>query len=244
MKRSIFILGLICVFSSCKNEITSESKAKEIIKKAVEKHGGENYENFDVSFDFRAFKVRLKQDNENYRFERVTEDSTKNQIKDILTNSSFERQVNGEKIVLSEKDFSKYKEGINSIAYFVLLPYKLLDAAVISEYIGNEVLEGKKYDKISVKFKKEGGGKDHDDVFCYWFDSQTNTMDYLAYDNGGPRFRKAVNRKKVGGIIFQDYENYEILDKNIPTTEYDKAFKNGKAKLLSKIEQTNYLDNK
>ena len=243
MRRSIFILGLICVFGSCKIEDPSESKAKEIIKKAVEKHGGKNYEKFDISFDFRAFKVRLNQDTENYRFERITEDSTKNQIKDILTNTSFERQINGEKKVLSEKDFSKYKEGINSIAYFVLLPNKLLDPAVISEYVGNEVLEGKKYDKISVKFKKEGGGKDHDDVFCYWFNSQTNTMDYLAYDNGGPRFRKAVNRKEVGGIIFQDYENYEILDKNIPTTEYDKAFKIGKAKLLSKIEQTNYLVN-
>ena len=160
MKRSIFILGLICMFSSCKNENISESKAKEIIKKAVEKHGGKNYENFDVTFDFRAFKVRLKQDNKNYRFERVTEDSTKNVIKDILTNSSFERQVNGEKIVLSEKYFSKYKEGFNAIAYFVLLPYKLLDAAVISEYVGNVVLDGIKYDKISVKFKKEGGGKE------------------------------------------------------------------------------------
>ncbi len=244
MKKSILILGLIYVISSCKKEDTTESKAKEIIKKAVEKHGGKNYEKFDISFDFRAFKVRLKQDGENYRFERVTEDSTKNQIKDILTNSSFERQINGEKKVLSEKDFSKYKEGFNAIAYFVLLPYKLLDAAVISEYVGNEVLEGKKYDKISIKFKKEGGGNDHDDLFCYWFNSETNTMDYLSYENGGPRFRKAVNRKEVGGIIFQDYENYEILDKNIPTTEYDKAFKNGKAKLLSKIEQTNYLDNK
>lgn len=244
MKKSILILGLIYVISSCKKEDTTESKAKEIIKKAVEKHGGKNYEKFDISFDFRAFKVRLKQDGENYRFERVTEDSTKNQIKDILTNSSFERQINGEKKVLSEKDFSKYKEGFNAIAYFVLLPNKLLDAAVISEFIGNEVLEGKKYDKISVKFKKEGGGNDHDDLFCYWFNSETNTMDYLSYENGGPRFRKAVNRKEVGGIIFQDYENYEILDKNIPTTEYDKAFKIGKAKLLSKIEQINYKVNK
>lgn len=244
MKRSILILGLIYVLSSCKTEDQSDSKAIEIIKKAVEQHGGKNYEKFDISFDFRAFKVRLKQDGENYRFERVTEDSTKNQIKDILTNSSFERLINGEKKVLSEKDFIKYKEGINSIAYFVLLPYKLLDAAVVSEYVGNEVLDGKMYDKISVKFKKEGGGDDHDDVYCYWFNTHTNTMDYLAYKNGGPRFRKAINRKEVGGIIFQDYENYEILDKNISTTEYDKAFKIGKAKLLSKIEQTNYLVNK
>ena len=244
MKRSILFLGLIYILISCKKEDTSDNKAKEIIKKAVEKHGGKNYEKFDISFDFRAFKVRLKQDNNNYRFERVTEDSTKNLIKDLLTNSSFERQVNGEKKVLSEKDFSKYKEGINSIAYFVLLPYKLLDEAVVSDYIGKEILEGRKYNKVSVKFKKVGGGEDHDDVFCYWFNEETNTMDFLAYENGGPRFRKAVNRKEVGGIIFQDYENYEILDKTIPTTEYDKAFKNGKAKLLSKIEQTNYLENK
>jgi bacterioferritin (cytochrome b1) len=65
----------------------------------------------------------------------------------------------------------------------------------------------------------------------------------LSYANGGPRLRKATKRETVGGIVFQDYENYEILDKTISTTEYDKAFLEGKSKLLSKIEQSNYSAN-
>jgi hypothetical protein len=69
-------------------------------------------------------------------------------------------------------------------------------------------------------------------------------MDYLAYASGGPRFRKAIKREKVDGVVFQDYENYEIPDSTLSVFNYDKAFLEGRARLLSKIEQQNYSSNK
>jgi len=84
-----------------------------------------------------------------------------------------------------------------------------------------------------VIFDQKGGGKDYEDEFFYWINWQTNTLDYLSYANCGPRLRKAVKRETACGIVFQDYE---ILDETISTTECDKAFLEGKAKLLSKIE--------
>lgn len=69
-------------------------------------------------------------------------------------------------------------------------------------------------------------------------------MDYLSYASGGPRFRKAIKREKVDGVVFQDYENYEVPDSTLATFNYDKAFTSGSVELLSKIEQSNYTSSK
>lgn len=242
LKYTSIILSII-VLLSCNRQQKNDKKANEIIKKCVEAHGGSAYDAIDVSFDFRQFRYHIKQNGTEFLYERIQKDSLNNEIKDVLTNTEFKREINGVKQNLSAKDDSKYREGTNSIAYFILLPYKLLDKAVNSEYIGTSTINGQQYDKIKIWFDKEGGGKDYDDVFCYWINQQTHTLDYLAYDNGGPRFRKATKREKVNGIIFQDYENYEIADTLASTSDYDKFFVEGKVKLLSKIEQTNYTVN-
>lgn len=228
--------------SSAKKEI--DEKAKAIVDQCIEAHGGSHYQAFDVSFDFRKFKVRLKQTGAQFSYERTMTDSLNNVYHDSLTNDAFVRKLNGKPLELSQKDTNKYREGTNSIAYFVLLPYKLSEPAVNLKYVGETTIANQSYDKIKVTFDQEGGGKDYEDEFCYWINRQTHTLDYLSYANGGPRFRKAIKRQTVGGIVFQDYENYEILDKTLPTTEYDQAFLAGKSKLLSKIEQSNYVSNK
>lgn len=240
--KALFYSFLLCiVVFSCKE--TSPSKAEKIIQACVETHGGSHYQNFDISFDFRKFHCRIAQQNEKFSYERSTSDSLGNVITDKLTNAGFERTINGKKQSLSAADEDKYREATNSIAYFVLLPYKLLDKAVHLDYLGEIEINGAKYDKIKVWFDAEGGGKDHDDVFCYWINQQTKTLDFLAYDNGGPRFRKATLRQVVDGITFQDYDNYKIRDTTLATWQYDMAFLANKAELLSRIEQTNYKAN-
>ena len=49
------------------------------------------------------------------------------------------------------------------------------------------------------------------------------------------------NRQTVGGIVFQDYENFAITDTTIQAYDYDKAFIAGKDSLLSLIEQKNIV---
>jgi len=235
---------LITLFFACNSEKHTDEKAQKIVKACIEAHGGNHYQDFDVAFDFRKFRVHLKQKGTQFTYERETKDSLGNVTQDVLTNTIFVRNLNGKPQELSAKDIDKYREGINSIAYFVLLPFKLSEPAVILKYLGETTFEGQKYDKIKVTFQQEGGGKDHEDEFCYWINQSTHTLDYLSYANGGPRLRKATKRDTVGGIVFQNYENYEILDKSISTSEYDKAFADGKAKLLSTIEQSNYVSNK
>lgn len=236
MKTILYTLSFLCFFA-CKDD---QSPSQKIIQEAVEKHGGKHYDNLDISFNFRSYSFHIQNIDNHYLYTRTTQDSLGNSISDVLKDGLFERKINDKKESLSTKEIDKYKEGTNSVAYFVLLPYKLLDPAVNSQLIGTAKIDGKTYNKIKVWFDKAGGGKDHDDVFTYWFNTETKMLDYLAYDNGGPRFRKATQRDTIKGVVLQNYENFEITEKGINTWEYDKAFQEGKAKLLSKIEQSNY----
>ena len=239
-----FIVGLvITVFTSCTGSKQQDEKASAIINQCIAVHGGDNYKNLDVSFDYRKFRMHLMQEDGKFLYERTFEDSTGDTVNDVMTNDGFTRKINGREANLSKKDNDKYKEGLNAIAYFALLPYKLSEAAVNLKYIGEIKIGNNTYDKIDVTFDKEAGGKDHQDEFCYWINKQTHTMDYLSYSNGGPRFRTVIKRQKVGGVIFQNYNNYQILDTTLPTSGYDKAYITGNAKLLSTIEQNNFSSN-
>ncbi len=242
MKKLILIAAFALSLFSCKEK---SDKAHEIVEKSIAAHGGAKYENFTAEFDFRKFHIKMmhemKGSSLRFQYERISKDSARNDIWDIINNDGFMRLINGNEVQLSEKDITKYTNAVNSVAYFVLLPYKLQDKAVNLEYLGEASLENKKYDKIKVWFNQEGGGKDFEDVYCYWFNQETHQMDYIAYANGGPRFRRVKNRQTVGGIVFQDYENFAITDTTISTSDYDKAFIAGKDSLLSLIEQKNII---
>jgi hypothetical protein len=238
------IAALMLIAISCTDKRKGDEKAFQIVEKCIEEHGGKNYRDMDVAFDFRQFRVHLKQKGGTLLYERTSKDSLNNEIHDILTNDSFTREVNGNKQDLTQMDSDKYKEGLNAIAYFALLPSKLSEPAVILKYLGETSIENKKYDKIGVSFEASGGGKDHQDEFCYWINQAAHTMDFLSYSSGGPRFRKAIKRERVDEVVFQDYENYEVPDSTLATFNYDKAFTSGNVKLLSKIQQSNYTSNK
>ena len=238
------IAFLILTAASCTSKKQEDEKANLIVSQCIEEHGGKNYSDMNVSFDFRQFRIHLKQKGGIFLYERTSKDSLNNEIHDILTNDSFTREVNGEKQDLTQKDDDKYREGLNAMAYFALLPYKLSEPAVILKYLGETTIENKKYDKIAVSFKEAGGGKDYQDNFCFWIARVEHTMDYLSYSSGGPRFRKAIKRERVDGVVFQDYENYKLSDTTVAVFDYDKFFKAGNVKLLSKIEQSNYTSGK
>lgn len=244
MLKTISIASLILLFLSCSNEKQGDKKAVQLVEKCIEAHGGKDYRDIDVSFDFRQFRIHLKQKDGIFLYERTTRDSLNNEVHDILTNDSFTRKINGKKQDLTKEDQNKYQEGLNAMAYFALLPYKLSEPAVRLKYLGETTIENEKYNKIGVSFRADGGGKDHQDEFCYWINQRTHTLDYLSYASGGPRFRKATKRVNVDGVVFQDYENFEVFDSTIATFNYDEAYKAGKVKLLSKIEQQNYSSHK
>lgn len=237
MSRLSAVLLFCCLATvACK----PENDAQTIIQQAVDAHGGTAYDNKRIEFDFRKFHLVLEQQGGRFHYTRTHRDSAGVLIEEVLTNTGVTRSLNGQRQTLDSAQTSKYSQAVNSVAYFVLLPHKLNDPAVMADYAGESQIDGQTYDKIRVRFRAEGGGNHYEDTFFYWFNTKTHTMDYLGYSEGGPRFRKAINPQTVGGIRFQDYINYkgETSDTTSVGT-YDQRYTARQLTELSRIEQKN-----
>jgi hypothetical protein len=246
----LFLFATVLLFIACnstKNTNPSSaqlSPAEVILQKAVVAHGGEKYQTAHFSFTFRDKNYTFKNNNNQFRYSVRSKKEGK-EIIDILDNGIITRKVNGTEIELTEKQKNGYKGSLNSVIYFATLPYKLQDQAVKKSYKGTTIIEGKTYEILEISFAQEGGGRDHDDVFHYWINQESNVIDYLAYNyqvnGGGVRFRSAYNSRNVGGIIFQDYVNYKA-EVGTPLGDLPKLFEQGKLKELSRIETENVIN--
>lgn len=213
-----------------------------IINDAIEVHGGKRFDNALIEFDFRSRHYTSHRKGGLFTYTREFSDSS-GQIKDVLSNDGFRREINGGLAKISGERASAYSNSVNSVLYFALLPYGLNDPAVIKTYVKETALRNKKYHLIRVTFKQDGGGKDHDDVFLHWVNQQSNVVDYLAYsyltDGGGLRFREAINPRTVNGILFHDYNNYKPKNKTVTLDELGTLFEQNQLDLLSVINHEN-----
>jgi len=228
---------LVLLFMSC-NQKPKELTAKDILDKTIEVAGGERYDNAEIDFTFRNIKYKSIRQNGRFSLQRFLPD-TLNTV-DILTNDGFTRLQKSEKIVLADTTTFKYMESVNSVHYFVLLPYGLNDAAVHKKLLGETTIKNKEFYKIEVTFAEDGGGVDFEDVFIYWISKEDFTVDYLAYqfftDDGGIRFRESYNPRMIEGIRFVDYNNYRPQDSLATLQQMDALFEADTLILLSKIE--------
>ena len=223
----------------------SAAQAQEIVDQAIAAHGGERYHSARIAFDFRGRHYTSERDRGLYTYQRIfTDTSTVSpvQVRDVLDNNGFSRYVMDKEFSVDAEMAQKYSNSVNSVLYFIQLPYLLNDGAVFKKYLGEATIKDQPYHKVQVTFQQEGGGVDYQDVFIYWFHREKQTMDYLAYsyitEGGGIRFREAYNIRTVGGIRFADYVNYKADHKVYQVHEMDELFNHGKLKELSRIENT------
>jgi len=237
--RYISLLLIIFLFASC-TEDKKELTADEIVNKAIENAGGEKYKNAEIDFVFRKAEYKSKREGGKFQFERTLTDSLGNQIRDVLNNEGLERFVNDTATKIQDSLVTPIGNSINSVHYFVQLPFGLNADAANKELIGKDSIAGREYFEIMVKFAKEGGGTDHEDEYLYWIDTQNFEVDYLAYNfeinDGGIRFRKAFNHRIIEGIRFVDYENYKYEDLSTPLEKLDSLYEKRELELLSVIE--------
>lgn len=237
--RALVIL-VICsfLFVACKKEVKTPN-VQSIVDSAISASGGDVYKNSMVSFKFRGKNYTAVRYNNHYVLNRFFTDSLGG-FCDELTNDGFSRYIDQEYYPLTDSLSDKYRQSVNSVHYFAMLPYGLNDQAVNKKYEGTTTIKNKEYEKIKVSFSAEGGGDDFDDVFIYWINKETRFVDYLAYeyhtDGGGKRFREAFNPRLINGIRFVDYNNLKPTDKKRPLDSLENDFKKGELKLLSKIE--------
>ena len=236
--------GVICIFivGALAWSCNDKPNAQAIIDKAIEKHGGEHYNNVLIAFDFRDRHYTILKKDDWFEYTRSFEDSL-GKYKDVLNNDGFYRMLNGEEINVPDTMAAKYARSVNSVAYFALTPFVLNDEAVRKRYVGMCSLNDQKYHKIEITFEKKGGGEDYDDVFVYWINKDSYTMDYFAYeyqvDGGGTRFREVHNRRRVGEILFTDHINYKYTSEDTPLSHYDQLYEDNQLTKLSHVNLEN-----
>ena len=233
------LLPLFCILLfSC----TSKTDPQRIIDKAIAVAGGEKFENSTIEFDFRNRHYITRRNGGIYSHERVFKDSA-NIVHDYLTNEGFHREINDKPATIPDSMAVKYTRSVNSTIYFALLPYGLNDPAVKKKYLGMTDIDGASYFIIQVTFGQEGGGEDYNDIFIYWINENTYTMDYMAYlyytEGGGLRLRKALNPRRVNGVLFQDYINYQSKASSATIDQMEDLYKRHELDELSRIELTN-----
>lgn len=240
--KKVLLIAVAVLISSCKEK---PLEAQGIIDKAISVAGGSAYEQFEMEFDFRGRHYISKRDFGNFEYKRITTDSL-GETTDTYSNSkAFSRTVNGMAVRVTDTLGPRIENSINSVNYFLLLPYGLNDAAVNKTLIGKTTIKEVPYYKIEVTFSEEGGGSDFEDVFVYWIHAEEFTVDYFAYryftDGGGWRFREAFNPRIIGGMRFVDYRNFKPNETPAELRELDRAFENGELELLSVIETENIV---
>ncbi|MAP80692.1 MAG: deoxyribose-phosphate aldolase [Aequorivita sp.] len=236
--RTIAFISLLVTFISCKQENKSLT-AQQIVDKTIENAGGDRYQTAKIEFTFRNVRYSSSRNNGLYEFTKTATDSL-GETYDVLTNNAFERYVNSTKLILHDSVATKYSNALNSVHYFVQLPFGLNDAAVNKKLVGETELTDKEYYKLQVTFTEDGGGSDHEDEYIYWIEKNDFTIDYFAYKfysgKGGIRFRKAFNPRVINGVRFVDYKNYKLDDwKNVDLQHVDTLYTAGKLQLLSEI---------
>lgn len=217
MRLLTLTLSTFLLIVGCRSSPQDDAPAADaVIDSAIVAHGGSVLDSAVVSFDFRGDQYRLRQENGQFHYRRTYRDSLDRRVVEGLTNDGPYRVVDGDTASLSDSETSSVKTTVNSVSYFALLPHPLDDPAVQPEYHGRDTIDGTAYHRIKVTFEQEGGGDDWEDVFMYWFATDTYAMDYLAYAFGlapddmdqGTRFREAYNIRRIGGARVADYMNY------------------------------------
>lgn len=236
MKHQI-LFGLFFVLIAC----DTKKDAQAIIDESIAIAGGQHINKKDIEFVFRDKEYGAKHNDGLFEYVRLFKDSI-GLIRDELDNDGFTREVNGKMTTIPDSMAAKYKNSVNSVIYFALLPYGLNDPAVNKTHVGEIEIDGQAYDKIKITFDQQGGGKDYKDEFIYWINKTSKKVDYLAYsyhtEGGGMRFRKAYNERYVGNIRFVDYINYQPTHE-VDLVQIDSAFIDSKLSELSRIELEN-----
>lgn len=236
------MLPFLLLFLACKD--INDKTVEEIINKSIEVSGFNNNE-IDITFDFRAYHYEFFRKDFYFSYTRTTIKDGKKIRDEMSSSNGLKRFIDSVPESLTDSLALAYSNSLNSVMYFFQLPKPLLDDAVLSELLGEIKIQEATYWTVKVSFSEEGGGEDYQDEYRYWINQDTYEIDYLAYnyntEGGGIRFRKAINKKRVKGILFQDYQNFRPSNKFESLDNLPQIYEEGLLSQISLIENKNII---
>ena len=217
---AVLLLGLAALLHTAAPARAAEEWVERlpIVDRSIAHHGGPLYEASEISLDLCSlsgcFDIVVRTQGGVFEHVVTREDGMRVRV----TNDTVERWEGGAKVPVEPEEEARRRRFVSARVYFAFLPYRLNDPGVRKLDLGVVDWEGRRLHQVRVGFGERPPGGDAgsetgqtSDEYMYWFDPETGEIVYFAYDfvgePSGLRFRRAVNPRRIGGILFFDQEN-------------------------------------
>ena len=227
----VALLGILCLLGSMacavspaeggatvqSGSATSEAAGSvpEIVERALEHHGSRLLE---------TSRVALTVSSRSGSFDVVAEPGAvfdyvvrRGEGDDFLerrhTNKAGEPEVSeirgGDEVsVLEGRAAQVARDYVSARVYFLFFPYRLEDPDTYLRDLGLESWDGRSLHKVELSFEP-GTSTNAKERFLFWFDPESAELVQFAYSfDGGIRFRKLIDPRRIGGVLFASQENY------------------------------------
>ena len=206
--KKIFLLLIILLTVSCKNESKKETNAvaesfPTELNKVFEKHGSINVWKKAQVLSFNKGE------------EAHTSDLHSRKI--VINSPKYSLGFNGKKTWLSQEDSTAFKGNkdfyYNLYFYFYAMPFVLADDGIVYEKVDDLTFNGTNYPGYKISYKANVGTSP-DDNYIVYYNSETYKMEWLAYT---VTFKSKKPSNKYNIIKYNKWENVNglILPKEI-----------------------------
>ena len=213
----------------------------DVIERAIAFHGGRLYAHSEIRLrtcsKSGCSRVIARVDGGKFDYS-VSGTSQGSALEVRATNDQVEVQRDGVAVAVAPEKQQVYRDWAMAKVYFSFLPYRLDDPGVFKQDLGLVTWGDRQLHKVKVTFEA-GSSTDASDEYMYWLDPDTAQVELFAYsyDNngGGLRFRRAVNDRRVGGILFFDQENLGVEGPDLSVDAIDADYVRDKLRPVSTV---------
>ncbi len=218
MRRFLLALSLLPFLStSAAAAEPPRQPALPIVERSIAFHGGEVFRRSVMSLGICSrsgcFDIRARIDGD--AFDYVVEGESGGKRRKVhWWNGGVEQWLDGQPVILDEQGRRAAQDFVSARVYFPFLPFRLADASAWKQDLGLEPWGERSLHTVKVTFTA-GSSTDAGDEYLYWFDPETGRLEQFAYsfgrgESGGLRFRRGLDYRKVGGVLFFDQENLAL----------------------------------
>lgn len=163
------------------------------------------YDNFDAGKDVSQEKFIIAGESTWAKYsvhQRNVLPGQEGMVEQSLINGKAQITLNG-KFVTDEKAIggTVFIREVNPFWFSMI--YKLEDGSTIYQHLGTEEVDGKTYDKISLKYDNGMTGKAADDEYILYFNQKTHLIDFFYF---------SLPAMGVNDPIIKMEHNYEVID--------------------------------
>jgi hypothetical protein len=218
-----------------------------IVDRAIDHHGGSLYTSSQVALRLCSkngcFDLEVRTDGGLFSHTVTRADG----LRVRATNDRVELWESGVAKPVPPEDEARRRRFVSARVYFAFLPFRLNDPGVQKLDLGIVDWEGRPLHEVRIRFTSQTATGDAgaetgqtSDEYMYWLDPQTGEVVFFAYDfvgePSGLRFRRAVNLRRIGGILFFDQENLGLDGDGLDVGQVDPAFVEAKLEPISTVE--------